>query len=293
MLGADVLDGYYGTRVTARLVTIATLAERVGLPTTVSGFSVSDRITADAARHLRTIPSSIRLWARDPAAVKRARDLGLQGVRLCADSAFLMEPARQPLRAPIRSQAHDAPLRIGVNANAIVGRWIGMESADEFVRVLAASILRLDERGVYSWQLLPHDFRSDDSDDACLERLFALLPPHVRARTRTTRPTSAMHAKAICSELDFVVTGRMHLAIASLGTGTPAACMDYQGKVAGLLDRMELRDLLIDARTTRDPTALSDRIADLINRRAELGSRIETALPGMRDSALNPYRSSP
>ena len=56
---------------------------------------------------------------------------------------------------------------------------------------------------------------------------------------------SASEIKAVAGLVDGVVTGRMHLAIAALGQGTPVAAITYQDKFQGLFAHFGVSESLL------------------------------------------------
>ena len=85
-------------------------------------------------------------------------------------------------------------------------------------------------------------------------------------------PFSAWDVKGLCAHLDGVLTGRMHLAIAALGTGTPPLSVAYRGKFEGLMRHIGLDGGLIAPEAFLDcshtVTVLEAFTRDLPNRRA-------------------------
>ena len=78
----------------------------------------------------------------------------------------------------------------------------------------------------------------------------------------------------------------MHLTIAALGMGTPAATLAYQGKTEGLFQHFPgLGDWSIDPRQALIPGTLATSVARLLEREAELRGIIAAALPTVRDLA--------
>ena len=97
-----------------------------------------------------------------------------------------------------------------------------------------------------AWLLLAHDFRTRTSCSDTLAEIERLTQG--RLGNRLLRPTdelSARELKAIVTKLDGVVSGRMHLAIAALGQGTPVSCLTYQDKFEGLFEHYGLPSSLL------------------------------------------------
>jgi polysaccharide pyruvyl transferase WcaK-like protein len=88
----------------------------------------------------------------------------------------------------------------------------------------------------FSFVFLPHDYRNEWSDEVALATLFEQALPDTRARCLL--PKERLHAseiKYVVGHCLLVVTGRMHLAIASMGGGVPVIAYAYQSKFEGIL----------------------------------------------------------
>jgi polysaccharide pyruvyl transferase WcaK-like protein len=83
--------------------------------------------------------------------------------------------------------------------------------------------------------------------------------------------------KYVAGEMDAVLTGRMHLAIAALGCGVPVACITYQGKFEGLFEHFDLPPLMLDPVRVSE-TSLTNLLLDLIERRLELRDHVHDRL---------------
>ena len=84
---------------------------------------------------------------------------------------------------------------------------------------------------------MPHDFRASQNDALASAAVLQHLSPTLRAASRllADAPYRAAEAKALCKHADLAFTGRMHLAIACLSSGTPTAMIAHQNKYDGLL----------------------------------------------------------
>jgi polysaccharide pyruvyl transferase WcaK-like protein len=102
-------------------------------------------------------------------------------------------------------------------------------------------------------------------------------------------PTGAREAKALVGYLDLLVTGRIHLGVAALGSGILAAIAAYQGKVEGLLRHFALPELVIDREVYLSPGRLAARVEVTISRLAELTEGVRRNLPRLRVLALQNF----
>lgn len=98
-------------------------------------------------------------------------------------------------------------------------------------------------------------------------------------------PYSAAEVKAICGELDLVLSGKMHLAIACLGQATPVACISYQDKFEGLFQQFDLENMIIEPTEAFQPGRLADFLWPLIEKRKEIRHHIQLKLPYIQQLA--------
>jgi len=73
------------------------------------------------------------------------------------------------------------------------------------------------ENANLSFLLIPHDTREDFNDATLADMTLARLPAQVLSFSRIVpAPIEAAEIKAIVKDLDIVLSGRMHIAIACL-----------------------------------------------------------------------------
>ena len=86
---------------------------------------------------------------------------------------------------------------------------------------------------------------------------------------------SAAGIKAVVQELDVVMTGRMHIAIATLGSQKPLGCLVYQGKFEGLFRHFKLSDqFLLQPGSAMNTNVLFEFLKNLLNHRSFLQQQI-------------------
>lgn len=227
VLGADVMDGVYDRHQALAYLHFSDLAVRAGVAARIFGFSFSSRPHPEVVDRFKALSPEVTCCVRDPGSLERfERMTGRKGL-LVADLAFLLDPE---IRAPAaqamaawmvgeRRAGAGKPRFVAVNANAL--------NSQEKQEVIVASFADLVEKlaaqhADLRFLLLPHDFRSERSDAAVSQAIHARLQPATQARACVLAPPfDAWDAKALVAECDLLVTGRMHLAVAALGTGTP------------------------------------------------------------------------
>ncbi|KQP43196.1 hypothetical protein ASF44_06410 [Pseudorhodoferax sp. Leaf274] len=135
--------------------------------------------------------------------------------------------------------------------------------------------------------LLSHDYRGEEGDDACLGPIAKALQEELGERQMySTRQYSASELKAMAGAADGVVTGRMHLAIATLGTGKPVAAMTYQDKFQGLFAHFNYPErFLLPPADAVDPQKLASLINDFIDRLPALTGQVNAQLPSVKKAS--------
>lgn len=244
VMGADILDGKYGAALVQRIVDYCNHSVQLGIPATMLGFSFNRYPRRPAVHALSRLHPKTTVNLRDQPSLERFTRLVGVPAMLCADSAFLMRPASDPepeAEAWITAMRNAGRTPVGVNLNAhALAPAIARAGADALVRHIANQLRQAGERNALAFMLIPHDLKPQSGDVAMLQSLEKQLHqdgfPHARY-TRIDRPDTI---KRIVSFLDLVITGRMHLAIASLGSGTPTLSITYQDKFEGLYQHFGL-----------------------------------------------------
>jgi len=133
-------------------------------------------------------------------------------------------------------------MAIGFNIHPMLFRQATAEEVDKLVRASVRAISAATELRFAAVALVPHDYRPYPKGDVeVLERIYRALPAPVQRHCFLLE--GRLHAaelKALAGHLDLVITGRMHLAIAILGMGTPVAGITYQDKFQGLFQHFGL-----------------------------------------------------
>ncbi len=130
--------------------------------------------------------------------------------------------------------------------------------------------------------------KTKGGDIRLLQSLEHELNRYGTRMVRSILLTDPAKIKRIVGLLALVVTGRMHLAIASLGMGTPVLCVAYQDKFEGLFQHFDfpLEYLAQPQECVTD--AFSIKIENAIQHLDEMRDRIAKALPEvMRASERN------
>ena len=243
MIGADVLDGVYSASPVLKRFRVLRLAHNMGKRTRIFGSSWSQTPAQEVIDALKAA-TWLDVSARDPISQERMqRDID-RPVRLVADLAFLMQPNLNSIAAHaaadwIKKNKAAGALTMGLNLSGHTIAKLPDQSFEPYVKLVSAW---LDADKSRCAILLPHDVRLGWAGDVSLAHsLFDALNDKYGERIHLPSDAlEAWEAKALVGLVDLTLTGRMHLAIASLGQGTPPLCVVYQGKFEGLMQHFNL-----------------------------------------------------
>lgn len=280
-IGADIIDGVYGAPQAMKRIRMLRTAHLLGRKTRIWGASWSETPSDIVAEAIRKA-DWLEICARDPISQGRMERTFGRPVRLTADLAFLLQPEIRsaPARQAsdwIKAQKQAGQTIMGVNLSGHTVRTL----PEDGVRDIAAPIIRwlqLDPQR--SLLLMPHDRRGGMVGDAvALARLQEILPPDFSDRMHVLPTTlDTWELKALAGMIDLVLTGRMHLAIAAMGMGTPALCTVYQGKFEGLMQMFALDGMTVAPRAMNSAEC-DAQLARITEQRNALHQKILTALP--------------
>lgn len=289
VLGADCMDGYYNPHTTLRLIATADIAARKGVRSTLLGFSFNEHPNAYLRSAFNRVTPKLAINVRDNISLGRFNRFCKAQATLVTDSAFMLEPDTTSINveeasAWIQTRRKQGDAVIGFNIHPMLLKD-RTDSALATINCSAISALRqfMTEKAV-SIVLISHDYRGQDGDDTCLHLVYSALKEQFSEQLRyTTTQLTAAELKGIAGMLDGVVTGRMHLAIASLGMGVPVAALTYQDKFQGLMDHFGFpHSLLLPPTQLKQSTHLHQLLTDFCNSLDDLKDLTRQALPKVR-----------
>jgi len=297
-LGADMMDGFYSDLETLTRLNIVDFAAKIGLKATILGFSFNSQPTPAAVKAFIDLPQDVRICCRDAISQNSLQQKTNKSVELVADLAFLLNPAQNSLIVDqvdqwIQSQKATNHMVIGFNAKKPYGGEGLAVNPQTLINHYVDTLTHIiQDNPQVSFLLMPHDTRGKMSDAALAEAIFQALPVEVHSHfMQMPMPCRASEIKAACAYLDLVITGRMHLAIASLGQGTPAGGMTYQGKFEGLFQHFGLDDVTISSEEAVEPGKLYRFINRMIDERDILRQQVQAALPQVKALAKKNFES--
>ena len=251
VLGADVLDGYYSPADAARMLLVADLMAAFGAKVSVLGFSFNSRPAKALREVFRLLDPSVVLNLRDAISLRRFDDFARKRAHLVADAAFMLTPradtaAVKQIAAAITRQREQGREVFVFNIHPMLFKTPEPAKLRQMIDLAAGAMERLSREHNASWLLLAHDYRPEIADDNCLRPLAERLKPALGDQVHhIDQALSAGEIKAVVGLVDGVITGRMHLAIAALGQGTPVAAITYQDKFQGLFAHFGVSESLL------------------------------------------------
>ena len=296
LMGADVIDGSYDPSFSGEQVMTLDLAARSGADCYITGSSISKTFHPTLAEIFAEIDPDIRVNLRDPLSKERFEAKSGRDANLVADVAFLLEPDPtqrvQGLLDEIHAEQKKGRSVIAVNVHPLLLELEKREHLPELLDALAKVLIKLAASKDVTYLLLSHDTRGSSSDRLGLEPLYDLLKPELDDRILFPRQQlKAAEIKAVVQELDMVLSGRMHLMIASLGGGTPVFGIDYKDKMEGLLMLLGLKadSLVTAAELIADPDACADQMTHFLEALPKEREKIAAQLDHIHDLSLQNF----
>ena len=293
LLGADILDGHYGAPVAAKLLVIAGLLSRIGVPAAFLGFSFNSWPEPALRAFFSEVDADVRFNVRDEVSLGRFEAFAKRKGRLVADSAFSLQPNLESEGARTISdwcagQRAQGRVVVGLNVHPMLYVNPTEKQVGQIIDTTIAAIEGSDPN--VAWLLLPHDYREGKGDEVVLRRIAEGVGPGAKDRCLYVPGRhDAATLKAMASRLDGIVSGRMHLAIAGLGSGAPVLALTYQGKFDGLFRLVGLPEWLL---LSPDQAFVQGRLAEVLPRflaeLPDLKAKVGERLPALKAaSALN------
>lgn len=286
VVGADVMDGYYSPTLSMRMLAVADMAAHMGLRTRILGFSFNAAPSRRLQPMFDRLSPKLSVNLRDPVSLERFNTFCRAPARLVADAAFMLVPDQQSPRvaavAAWVAQRRAAGDRvIAFNLHPLLIRPADPAKLQILIDSACAALAALLRRYDLSVLLLPHDDRGKIGDDVCLLPVYRRLRDEFDARLHhPPEQMAAAELKAAAGLMDGTVTGRMHLAIASLGMGVPVAAVTYQDKFNGLFAHFDLpASLLMSAEDAAHPDRLLAMMTAFVDRLEPLAAQVRAALP--------------
>jgi polysaccharide pyruvyl transferase WcaK-like protein len=287
------MDGGYDPLSARKRLLLATLVRGMGLQASILGFSFNRHPDAAVVADFRQL-RGVRLLLRDSRSKEAfVASTGREDAVSCADLAFLIRAASdvpEAIHLALEWQKKarsEVRLVIGVNINrypfSVGKRREEIAPFDKAISKTLNILMRQHQRTPLPVLLVANDMRYSLQPGSDINATIVLetglqsvgidvhrLHPHYNAEELT----------AVLGGLDFILTGRMHLAIMGLTQKVPSLAISYQDKFEGMYQHLgsPLRYVVI-----MPEVYMSDRAEEIfscaLERRLETRQRIDQALP--------------
>lgn len=295
-VGADVLDGSYSPVFSAKLLMLTDMLARRGVDCVITGFSVSKTPYKELKLLLDEFSDRVVFNLRDPLSFARFKQLTSASANLVADVAFLLQPqhgskAVRATRNWVEKQHALARTVIGLNLHPLLLELEERQNIGQVVQNFSHVIRQLIQEDAISVVLLEHDFRGTSADHHCLNLVEQQLGEDLASYVfKPEARLSAAELKGVAEYMDGVVSGRMHLMIASCGAGTPVFGIEYKGKMEGLMKHfgLDTRNLSSAHEIIQNPDAFASKLVQFIHTLSTTRQQMIVKLPEIkRLSSMN------
>ncbi|CAM3159335.1 polysaccharide pyruvyl transferase family protein [Prescottella defluvii] len=280
VVGADLMDGLYNPTGSISRSSCLRGALDLGASARIVGFSWSADAHPSAIRALREAGSSVQCMAREPLSAERLRACGIARVESVADTVFALggEEAYEPFVKWSASLGPERRIAL-VNMSALIGARSDQVSDYRLI------VSELDRRG-FAIVMLPHVIRESGDDSAEISKLpVTELAPNALVIDELLSP---LQIRGLAARADLVVTGRMHLAIMSIGQGAVPITLGTQGKVEGLYRLLNIGNLEV-APNPGFGSQVVETIGRVDQQLDELRARLLEDLPAVRALAARNF----
>lgn len=298
ILGADVLDGKYDERKCLLKIKLLEIAFKAGVGVEFVGFSFNDSPCESCVKALTQLPNEILLKSRDPISLRRLKSFTGRRVKLTADIAFLLEgeeTSENVLNVVhwVDQKKQHGRIAVGLNVSQHVFNSEDTNCVNDIVEKFAHIVEKLIRDEKVSIVGIPHDYRGEINDSFLLEKIFKRLPIEVSTHFKLFDEVfSSAEVKGLCSHLDIVFSCRMHLAIAALGSSTPAGCIVYQDKFQGLFEHFGLKHCTINPNEAFDDNNMEGFVFSMLGKREEYKKTISGNIKKVEKLAFDNFIES-
>jgi polysaccharide pyruvyl transferase WcaK-like protein len=244
ILGADIMDGSYGYYSSIDRIRMLRLAEKIGVKNEISGFSVSNNILPTVQKELIKVSKHTIIKARDIDSYNRLNAfLPSERLLLTNDIAFICPDVPSTYRGDIFDNYLEwsvdvkdkSGMIIGFCSNSIQAKKMGL---DNYLKSMIDLISKFLKRRDFSIVFLYHDTRplcDLETDKTISEKLYKHF---VKNNVNCFFPSgisNGVELKGYLHQVDFTLTGRMHLGISGITSSKPMFGVCYANKFEGMV----------------------------------------------------------
>ncbi|WBW98955.1 polysaccharide pyruvyl transferase family protein [Oceanirhabdus sp. W0125-5] len=213
------------------------------------------------------------ILARETITYNTLKNKGLTNVRLCADSAFVLE--KQELQLPDGWQEGNT---IGLNFSPLVLKR--NEESEGAVRELIKHILNTTNMTI---ALTPHVMNEGNNDYELLYKYYKEFKDSGRVIILSDK-LNAMEYKGYIARMRFFIGARTHATIAAYSSCVPTMVLGYSVKSKGIAkDLFGEEKLVLDITEISDSNKLKTKFDELINEEVELKEILQKSIPEIKE----------
>jgi polysaccharide pyruvyl transferase WcaK-like protein len=281
IIGADIIDGIYGGQGSDIRKDIISKLDFLGVKCTMLGSSLSDKVTDEAKSSLTTIDSRCNLFARDKYSLERMHQHNIKA-ELSADVAFLMSPKDTTIESFFGKK---------ITTERVIGLCLKDTDLGEDIQVhnqYLELLTKLLFKPEVSLVILPHH----PNDFLTMKSLVSKLPTKFSSKVFISdKFPSAAEIKGLAKHCDLVITGRMHVAIASLGANTSVLCIPYANKFEGLLNHFQLDEnmYILKDKSLTDLDSACLQVETILEHINDSQQQISKMLPAVKELSIKNF----
>jgi polysaccharide pyruvyl transferase WcaK-like protein len=294
VFGADVIDGTYGEEDALGMLMRIFEAQCAGMPSRLLGSSVKNRDISPVIKDIVQSINENRLTFRDKESRDRFADVTGLKCDVVADAAFLLEPRLCKESAQIVSKITEEKSK-GNNVWGINVNYAQFEEnieRKELVKLVTKTAKEIEkEFGRSTLVIIPHDRRGGEekSDFSIAKDVKKELNKCGVRNELINQKVKSYGVKKVCKNLDFVLSMRMHLAIAAMGASCPVASIAYQGKFKGLYDHFGIEDYFLDGKNISKNKRILDFAKRCFKNRKKVKNKIEKNIHKVKNKSIKNF----
>lgn len=290
VLGADVMDGHYAPLTSLVLLALSDLFLRRAADVHLLGLSFNTSPSAWLRPAFNAAHPQLRFGCRDEVSFQRLKQFTAhKNIRLVADAAFRMQPSDvfeqfAEYRDWCEQRRESGRTLLGLNLHNMlfIGYRNEAQRNEQWLEcVIGALKVFLQREEDIDLVLMPHDFRTLTGDCLVLDPIFDALSEFDSRIYYLRDDIAANQIKGMVSQIDALISCRMHLAIAALGQGIPVLGVTYQGKFDGLFRHFDLKgeNIFVDPALVEDSEYLLSYLDGFYQNIPSLRERVKQELP--------------
>ena len=204
---------------------------------------------------------------------------------LTSDVTLIFDKDRN-LGHQFRIEHHSQPA-IGVCVG-FYGYTLNRKATEHFVSSIAEALDDIVDKADFEVVFIPHYISGFPNDDLKVSKLVMNKMRNGR-HSRICAFSSVHLFKTLISQMDIVLSSKMHPAVLSVASGVPVVCIGYDNKQFAFFDQLGLAQCVLPIKEV-SKTNLESRIDDVWRTRKEIVIKLECIIPVLQKSVVDSTR---